>query len=97
MELGQEQGIVEDEVRSYLYTGCKLVPQEVSKVRVLKNKTFISLPENRLKECLKHMRTHPIGSQKAKIYLVKDTYRPHVRKTFDRRSQFRGPRRNPRR
>lgn len=76
MDIGQEHGINEDQVRSYLYTQCKLVPQEISKVRVLKFKTFISIADNRLKSCLEAMRTHSIAKQKVKVYLVKDDYQP---------------------
>lgn len=76
LELGQEHGIEEDQVRSYLYTGCKLVPQEVTKVRVLKFKTFISIPESRLKSCLEYMRNNPLIKGRHKAYLVKDEYRP---------------------
>lgn len=76
MDIGQEHGIEEDQVRSYLYTQCKLVPQEITKVRVLKFKTFISLAENRLKSCLEAMRGSSIAKQKVKVYLVKDDYNP---------------------
>lgn len=76
MDLGIEHGLSEDQVRSYLYTTCQLVPQEVSKVRVLRMKTFISIPDNRLKNCLESMKNNPIIKKKAKIYLVKDDYRP---------------------
>ena len=79
MELGMEHGISEDQVRSYLYTTCKLLPQEVSKARVLKQKTFISIPENRLDSCLEEMRAHPIIKKKVKIYLVEDHFRPQSR------------------
>jgi len=74
-----EHGISEDQVRSYLYTTCKLLPQEVSKARVLKQKTFISIPENRLDSCLEEMRAHPIIKKKVKIYLVEDHFRPQSR------------------
>lgn len=76
LELGQENGLQEDQVRSYLYTACQLLPQEVTKVRVLKFKTFISIPESRLKSCLDYMRNNPIIKGKHKAYLVKDEYRP---------------------
>ena len=89
MELGTDRGLDEDQVRSYLYTICKLVPQEISKVRVIRNKTFISIPENRLKGCLESMRNNPIGKQKAKVYLVEDEYRPR-KKSFGRGDRFTG-------
>jgi ATP-dependent RNA helicase DeaD len=85
LELGQENGIEEDQVRSYLYTGCKLVPQEVTKVRVLKFKTFISIPESRLKSCLEYMRSNPIIKGKHKAYLVKDEYRPGAQSSRSQR------------
>ncbi len=96
MELGDENGVSEDQVRSYLYTTCKLLPQEVSKVRVLRNKTFISIPENRLEGCLENMRNNPLTNRKTKIYLVKDEYRPRG-KSFDRRDRPRGKKRQRRR
>ena len=96
MELGTDK-VSEDEVRSYLYTTCKLLPQEVSKVRVLHNKTFISVPDNRLESCLKCMKTNPIIRQKVKIYLVEDHYRPNRPrgKSFGRRDGFSRGKRRP--
>ncbi len=75
VELGKEKGLHEEKVRSYLYTVCKLLPQEVTKVRVLRTKTFISIPENRLKSCLDKMHSIPIITKKHRVYLVKDMYR----------------------
>ena len=76
-----------------------LLPKEVSKVRVLRNKTFISIPENRLKSCLASMRTHPITKKKVKIYLVKDEYRPRRGggKSFDRPDRPQGSMRGKKR
>ncbi len=85
LELGQENGVEEDQVRSYLYTVCKLVPQEVTKVRVLKFKTFISIPESRLKSCLDCMRSNPIIKGKHRAYLVKDEYRPGAQSSRQQR------------
>jgi len=101
LELGTEDGIHEDQVRSYLFTTCKLLPQEVSKVRVLRNKTFISVPENRLDSCLDEMRAHPIIKKKVKTYLVEDHFRPHPRGKSagrrDRRERFVKSKKRPRR
>jgi len=72
--LGQENGLEEDAVRDYLATTCKVTPQEIRKVRVLRNKTFIAIPENRLHECMDAMRANPIVEQKYKMYLVEDLY-----------------------
>lgn len=101
MELGTEHGAREEQIRSYLYTTCKLVPQEVSKVRVLNTKTFISVPENRLDECLAVMHAHPI-IKKTKVYLVEDNYRPQLRGGAspghrDRRDRFQDKKRPRRR
>jgi ATP-dependent RNA helicase DeaD len=91
MELGEDKGINEDQVRSYLYTTCKLLPQEVSKVRVLRNKTFISIPPNRLKGCFDQMRKTPIINKRIKIYLVEDTYHPRAQvRSKKRGSRFQG-------
>ena len=75
MELGRDDGFSEDEMRGYLYSTCKLLPQQVRKVRVLNHKTFISIPENRLKECMELMRKSPVTEQRHKIYIVEDVYR----------------------
>jgi ATP-dependent RNA helicase DeaD len=97
MELGTEHGVSEDQVRSYLYTTCKLLPQEVGKVRVLKTKTFISIPENRLESCLADMHAHPI-IKKAKTYLVEDHYRPQSRgSSSSRRDRFIKGKKRPKR
>ncbi len=95
LEIGREDGMDEDEVRSYLYTTCQLVPQEVSKVRVIRGKTFISVPENRLKSCLELMRKNPITNKNPKAYLVEDEYRPR-KKSFDSRTDGRRDRRDDR-
>jgi len=95
MEIGQEDGVNEDDIRSYLYTTCKLMPQEIHKARVLKNKTFISVPENRLQECFATMRSKPLENHSYRIYLMEDTYRTSNERT-PRRSDRRGPRRDSR-
>lgn len=90
VELGTDMGLSEREMRTYLMTTCKLSPNELSKVRVLQKKTFISVPENRLNECLATMRAKPISRMKYKLYLVEDNYRsgdqdrPQRRKKTDR-------------
>lgn len=94
MEIGQDTGFDEETIRNYLYVTCKLLPQEVTKVRVLNKKTFISIPENRLRECLNILRTTPLDQKSYKIYLVQDHYprkrdRSHRR---DGRRPFRGRR-----
>jgi len=98
MEIGQDTGFTEQQVRDYLYPTCKLLPQEVQKVRVLNNKTFISIPDNRLHDCMAAMQKKPITSKKYKIYLVEDRRqqrRPQgkPRKRTDRSDRFGKPRR----
>jgi ATP-dependent RNA helicase DeaD len=75
IELGKDAGLSEDSVRDYLYRTCKLLPKEVYKARVLDRKTFISIPDNRLQECLKEMRAQPISDVQHSIHLVKDERR----------------------
>lgn len=87
IELGQESGFSEQVIREYLYPTCKLLPQEVHKVRVLRTKTFISIPENRLKECMQAMRNSPITTKPHKIYLVEEF---RGKKTGKRDSTFKG-------
>lgn len=72
MELGRDMGFAEDEIRHYLYNTCKLSPQEVRKVRVINKKTFISIAESHLQDCLQAMRRTPITKTSHKIYLVED-------------------------
>lgn len=72
MELGKSSGFNEENMRAYLYRTCNLSPNEVRKVRVLDSRTFISIPENRLAECVQAMRTTPITTRSHKIYTVKD-------------------------
>lgn len=76
IELGQDDGLSEQDVREYVYRTCNLQPQEVRKARVLNKKTFISIPENKLQNCLKAMKASPIASAKHKMYLVKDVRMP---------------------
>lgn len=98
MECGKADGLQEEKVRSYLYSICKLSPQEVSKVRVLENKTFISVPENQLKNCLDALKKNPIIKANYKIYLVQDLYHSKARRPSQgRRSGGRMKKFGPRR
>lgn len=72
--LGKDDGLYEDEVRSYLYGTCKLLPQEVTKVRVLNKKTFICVAENRLHDVLESIKKNPISNKKSRAFLVEDDY-----------------------
>lgn len=92
IELGQDHGFSEETMRSYLYSTCKLQPQEVFKVRVLKNKTFISIPENRLSDCKAAMAKQPITEKHHKIYLVENYYN----KDTSSRQENRAPQRKNR-
>ncbi len=74
IDLGEEMGLTEDKVRHYLHTTCKVLPQEITKVRVLKTKTFICIPESKLKPCLDELFKNPISSQKYRAYLVQDVF-----------------------
>jgi len=96
MELGRDQGLTEEKVRDYLYPTCKLLPQETRKVRVLNNKTFISIPDNRLRDCLKAIINKPIISKRHKVYLVEDDF-PKKRTSNQRSSSRRRPDRFERR
>lgn len=96
MELGHDTGHSEDEIRDYLYRTCKLVPQEIRKVRVLNTKTFISIPENRLRDCLGIMRANPMPGKQHKVYLVEDVYREKTGRSHGRDDRFGGGRRRPR-
>ncbi|MCL4361788.1 DEAD/DEAH box helicase [Candidatus Dependentiae bacterium] len=71
IELGLQDGLTEEDVRNYLYPTCTLLPNEVNKVRVLPNKTFISIPENRLEKCLEAMKTNPVSKKPHKVFLVR--------------------------
>ncbi len=73
LDLGTEKNISEEEVRGYLYKTCKLIPDEITKVRVLKSHTFISVPENRLENCLALIRKKPL-KKNMRAYLVEDNY-----------------------
>ncbi len=80
-------GFAEEEIRHYVHRTCKLLPQEVRKVRVINKKTFISIPENRLQDCLNAMREAPITKKPYKIYLVEDI-RPDGRERRHQGSRF---------
>ena len=74
IDLGTDSGLSEKEVRNYLHATCKLLPQEVRKVRVLNKRTFISIPENRLHDCFELIKKNPISAKKHRIFLVEDTF-----------------------
>jgi len=92
--LGHENGFTEDMIRDYLYRTCKLVPQDLRKVRVLKQQTYISIPENRLKNCVDAMKASPIANIPHKIFLVKDTYGQPKQDSSNRHSDRFGGNRN---
>ncbi len=94
MELGQDAGFSEEEIRSYLYNTCKLQPQQLRKVRVLQYKTFISIPENRLRDCLAAIRATPITTKRHKVYFVEDVYRDKRERPRRQAGRFRGGRSN---
>ena len=73
--LGSDIGFTEKAFRNYLHNVCKLLPQEVRKVRVLNRKTFISVPENRLQACIGTMKSNPIIDTQHKVFLVEDDFR----------------------
>jgi len=89
IDLGTEDGLDEHEVRSYLHATCKLLPQEVRKVRVLKKRTFISIPENRLQECFDVIKKNPISTIKHRAFLVEDTFPPASGRSRGRHSSRR--------
>lgn len=74
MEVGREDGFDEEMIRSYLYVTCKLLPQDARKVRVINRKTFISIPQNKLHECIQAMNKGPITKKRHRIYLVEDSF-----------------------
>ena len=72
MEIGEYVGLTENAVRQYLCDTCNLQPHEIRKVRVLVNRTFIAVPENRLRDCLEALRKTPIGKHHYRVSLVED-------------------------
>ena len=92
MDIGLEQEIEEQEVRNYLVDVCKLAPRELRKVRVLRNKTFICVPENKIQECMQAMRANPIRKKAPRLFLVEDIYRPAGSSRGGDRDGYRGGR-----
>lgn len=95
IELGQDAGLDEATMRDYLYTTCTLMPQDVRKVRVLNRKTFISIPENRLHDCLQSIKQSPLSAKPYKAYLVEDIYERPGRTQGGRFEQRRREKRRP--
>ena len=93
IEIGRDDGFTEDMIRNYLYSTCKLSPQEIHKARVLNKKTFISVSPNRLRDCFNIMLKTPVTERKPKVYLVVDTYDTKESRS-PRRSDRRGDRRS---
>jgi len=88
IDRGRDDGMSEDDVRDYLHKMCKLVPQDISKVRVLNKKTFISISESRLTECMNRIRQSPILNQKARVSIVEDVFRGKQDRPRDRSDRF---------
>jgi len=74
ISLGADDDLEESEVREYLHSTCTLLPQEIRKLRILNKRTFISLPENRLEECLNTIKKNPISPIKHRAFLVEDNF-----------------------
>ena len=74
LEVGRDDGFDEDAVRDYLYVTCNLQPQDISKVRVINRKTFISVPQSRIQECMQAMTKKSIAKGNPRIYIVEDTF-----------------------
>jgi ATP-dependent RNA helicase DeaD len=72
LSFGRFVGLNEKTVREYLHEVCKLEPHEIRKVRVLDNRTFIAIPEDKLPACVNTMRSTPITKHKARIEIVED-------------------------
>jgi len=72
IDLGYDDDMSEDIVRSYLYNTCKLLPQEINKVRVINKKTFISVSDNKFQEVLDLLRKTPISEMRHRAFVVQD-------------------------
>lgn len=75
IELGQDDGLDEQLVSDYILAVCGIEPQDVSKLRVLRNKTFIAVPESKLKTCISQMQSTPIIDRAHRVHVVQDVYR----------------------
>lgn len=75
IELGQDDGLDEDMVSDYILAVCGIEPQDVSKLRVLRNKTFIAVPESKLKTSISQMQSTPITDRPHRVHVVQDVYR----------------------
>jgi ATP-dependent RNA helicase DeaD len=70
LTVGKNLGFTEQIVRNYITATCKLQPQEIGKISVQSTKTFICIPQEKIKECIAHMQTTPLSQSKFRIYLV---------------------------
>ncbi|MBX9831392.1 DEAD/DEAH box helicase [Candidatus Babeliales bacterium] len=75
IELGQDDGLDEQLVSDYILAVCGIEPQEVTKLRVLRNKTFIAVPDNKLKTSISQMQSTPILDRAHRVHVVQDVYR----------------------
>ncbi|MBY0352730.1 DEAD/DEAH box helicase [Candidatus Babeliales bacterium] len=75
IELGQDDGLDEQLVSDYILAVCGIEPQEVTKLRVLRNKTFIAVPEGKLKTSISQMQSTPIIDRAHRVHVVQDVYR----------------------
>lgn len=106
IDLGRSAGLSEDMVRDYVIQTCNVLASDVTKVHMLDHKTFISVPEHRLRDCVQSMKAAPISQQAHRVFIVEDVYRDRQdrprrqhrgnfgrgRRGGDRRSMHRGRR-----
>lgn len=74
MNIGSEDGIDENRVRNYLHNTLNIARKDVGKVRVIKQKTFIAVPEQILKKVINKIRDNSITGKKVRVYLIEDDY-----------------------
>ncbi len=95
MDIGSDDGLTEQGVRKYLARTCpSLSSDELKKVRVISGRTFVSVSENRLHECLEALRATPIIPKKHRVFLVEDRRREDGNGGDDRRGGSSRPRGN---
>lgn len=76
IDLGKDAGISEKDISNYLHATCGLLSQEIRKVRVLNKRSFISIPEDKLQECLDMFKKNPFTPKKHRVFLVEDSFPP---------------------
>lgn len=70
IDLGSSHGITERDITKYLADNGKILPNELSKLKVLREKSYIALSTKKANELLPLLKNTQINGKRARVYLA---------------------------